>query len=149
MDLLGRKIAKDQGATFRILIAAIKSSIEEASKYDQLSSQAKQLDQTLEQLVETTMQLSMLGMQGKHEAFLEDASLYLEAFGIVVIAWQWLKQGIKAAELSMNNSDTFYEGKLLTLSYFYKYELPKTKSLFRSLTHDEDVTLQMQDHHFE
>jgi alkylation response protein AidB-like acyl-CoA dehydrogenase len=148
MDLLARKIAKDQGASLRILIAEINESIEKAKEQDQLQKPAAALGTTLEKLVDVTMNLSMLGMQGKFETFLKDATLYLEAFGLVVIGWQWLKQGIVAVEKSGGTEDPFYKGKLLTMEYFFEYELPKTRALLATLKSDTQVTMEMKDEYF-
>lgn len=149
MDLLGRKIAKDQGATLRILIAEITETIQKATEVESLQAYATDLGTTLEKLVDTTMNLSMLGMQGKLEAFLSDATLYLETFGVVIVAWQWLKQGLVASQKLGGNEDDFYQGKLYTMEYFFEYELPKTRSLLKTLQSKTSVTIDMQDGHFD
>jgi alkylation response protein AidB-like acyl-CoA dehydrogenase len=149
MDLLARKIAKDQGATLRLLIAEIQISIDQASANNKLQKQALALGTSLEKLVDTTMNLSMLGMQGQFEPFLADATLYLETFGIVIIAWQWLKQGIVAAEKLNGGSHDFYQGKLYTMEYFFEYELPKTRGLLATLKSKTSVTIQAQSKHLD
>ena len=40
--------------------------------------------------------LQKLANKGNMEIFLADANLYMEAFGILNVAWQWLKQGMAA-----------------------------------------------------
>ena len=95
------------------------------------------------------MNLTVLGMQGQFELFLKDATLYLEAFGIVIIAWQWLKQGIVAAEKLGDSEDSFYQGKLYTMEYFFEYELPKTRALLATLKSTSKVTVEMQNEHFD
>lgn len=149
MDLLGRKIAKDQGATLRILIAEITETIQKAAAVESLQAYATSLGTTLEKLVDTTMNLSMLGMQGKLEAFLSDATLYLETFGVVIIGWQWLKQGLVASQKLGGNDDDFYQGKLHTMEYFFEYELPKTRGLLKTLQSKTSVTIDMKDGHFD
>lgn len=149
MDLLARKIAKDQGATFRLLIAEITATIEQATLSSNLGKQAAILGESLEKLVDITMDLSLLGMQGKFEEFLADATLYLEAFGIIVIAWQWLKQGIVATDKLAETQEVFYQGKLHTMDYFFEYELPKTRALLTTLKSNTGVTVIMEDIHFD
>ncbi|WMX16248.1 MULTISPECIES: acyl-CoA dehydrogenase [unclassified Aureispira] len=149
MDLLGRKIAKDQGATLRLLIAEVTTTIEKAFAVESLQKYANDLKTTLEKLVDTTMNLSMLGMQGQLEAFLSDATLYLETFGTVVIGWQWLKQGLVATQKLDANEDAFYQGKLYTMEYFFEYELPKTRGLLKTLKSQTSVTVDIQDGHFD
>jgi butyryl-CoA dehydrogenase len=80
------------------------------------------------------------------EAFLADATLYLELFSIVTIAWQWLRQATvarTALEGRASRADAdFYAGKILTARYFFAYELPKTEALARRLTDNDPLTLE-------
>lgn len=148
MDLLGRKIAKDQGATLRILVAEIQTVMEEASKHPQLATAAASLGKSLDKMVEVTMNLSMKAMQGEMESFLSNATLYLEAFSHIVLAWQWLKQGLVACAALAEKEDVFYRAKLYTLEYFFNYELPKTRALFTSLQANTRVTVEMDERYF-
>ena len=91
--------------------------------------------------------LSIAQQQGP-EVFLADATLYLEFFSIVTIAWQWLLQGV-AVQKALNNSakktdQNFYRGKMFTLRYFFAYELPKTLGLARRLLDEDRLTVDMQ-----
>jgi butyryl-CoA dehydrogenase len=60
---------------------------------------------------------------------LSNATIYLDAFGHVVIGWLWLRQAIVAASALAAQSTSgldraFYESKLRTCRYFSRYELP-------------------------
>ncbi|WP_419662974.1 acyl-CoA dehydrogenase-like protein [Desulfosarcina variabilis str. Montpellier] len=80
-------------------------------------------------------------------AFLADATLYLEYFSLVTIAWQWLRQmtaairGLSAAPSKANVR--FYEGKLVTGRYFFRYELPKTKAMVTRLLDTDHLLIDM------
>ena len=81
------------------------------------------------------------------EIVLADANLYLEYFGYVTIAWQWLLQGI-AAQKAMKNGCSkkdgkFYQGKVYTMKYFFEYELPKIAGLEIRLRNIDGMTLEM------
>ena len=103
-------------------------------------------------LQEITKHLITVAQQQGPEAFLADATLYLEFFGIVTIAWQWLQQGIAAQKALKNDARkkdiNFYEGKMFTLRYFFGYELPKTLGLAKRLMDDDRLTVEMQPEHF-
>ena len=77
---------------------------------------------------------------------MSDATLYLELFGILVVGWQWIKQGTKVEELkkaiSKNYSAEFLQSKLYALEYFFEYEIPKTDGLVARLKSKNRVTLQ-------
>ena len=94
-----------------------------------------------------TMNRVQCAMQGNVDVFLADATLYLELFGIVVIAWQWLIQGVtaqKGLEKDCSEPDRrFYEGKLHTMRYFFQYEVPKTFGLAARLMETDALTVEM------
>ena len=77
--------------------------------------------------------------------FLADATLYLEYFSILVIAWIWLKQAVVAekglAAATSEAEQRFYEGKLQAFSFFFEYELPKTVGMKIRLNSPVRVTL--------
>jgi butyryl-CoA dehydrogenase len=83
------------------------------------------------------------------EVFLADSTLYLEFFGIVSIAWQWLLQAIhvqKALGHNPTGADAdFYRGKMYSFRYFFRYELPKIDGLAKRLTDGDALTVEMKD----
>jgi butyryl-CoA dehydrogenase len=63
------------------------------------------------------------------DRYLSDASVFMEQAGYVVIAWQWLKMAITAQEKLAKGQfeaapKSFYEGKVHTMKFFFRYELP-------------------------
>lgn len=82
-------------------------------------------------------------VSGRTESFLADANLFMEFCGLMVIGWQWLKQGISACKLLDKNAENvlFYESKIRTLRYYFSYELPKTQGLITRLLDNDDITL--------
>jgi hypothetical protein len=93
-------------------------------------------------------------MKGNPEMFLADATLYLEFFGIIAIAWQWLmqatvaKKALQDAKLSSGDVN-FYKGKIYTCRYFFGYELPKIEGLATRLTNGDGLTVEMKNNYFE
>jgi butyryl-CoA dehydrogenase len=152
MDLLGRKVIMHDGQAFRLYVDEVQSAISAARKLPGLEMLADELGKTLTSLQEVTRHLVSIARQQGPEAFLADATLYLEFFGHITIAWQWLLQGIavqtaldKGAAKKDNN---FYQGKLFTLRYFFGYELPKTLGLAKRLMSDDPLTVEMQSDYF-
>jgi butyryl-CoA dehydrogenase len=148
MDLLGRKVVMKNGQAFLLFIKEIEDTIGEAQKYIALRGFANGLNTTLITLQDLTQHLITIAQQQGPEAFLADATLYLEFFSIVAIAWQWLLQGV-AVQKALNNEakkadQNFYQGKMFTLRYFFAYELPKTLGLARRLMDDDRLTVEMQ-----
>jgi butyryl-CoA dehydrogenase len=152
MDLLGRKVVMKNGQAFLLYINELQDTIAAAKEYKALEKYADELKNTLTRLQEITKHLITVSQQQGPEAFLADATLYLEFFGIVTIAWQWLLQGIavqKALNRGSKKKDlNFYEGKMFTLRYFFGYELPKTLGLTKRLMDDDRLTVEMQTGYF-
>ncbi len=147
MDLLGRKVMLKNGAALKLLSQEVMKSIAEASSLEETKAFATKLGVSVQKLGEVTQHLIGLGMSESPEVFLADASLYLEYFSNVTIAWIWLKQGIVAAKALSNaaNDDetNFYNSKIQTMRFYFEYELPKNKGLFERLMSKERVTLEM------
>jgi alkylation response protein AidB-like acyl-CoA dehydrogenase len=147
LDLLGRKIIIKNGKSLQLLVAEILKTIEKASSIDRLKPFAQKLQTYLGKTDTVTKHL--LGLASKDlEIFLSDATLYLELFGIMTIAWQWLVQAIKAEEALLAGATgddyDFYQGKIFTLRYFYEYELVKIDSLMKRLLSEDNVTVEME-----
>ena len=152
MDLLGRKVVMKNGRAFLLFINEIEDTIGAALKYNELRGVANDLNSTLTTLQDVTQHLITIAQQQGPEAFLADATLYLEFFGIVTIAWQWLLQGV-VVQRALNNGakkadQNFYQGKMFTLRYFFAYELPKTLGLAKRLRGDDRLTVEMRAEHF-
>ena len=148
LDLLGRKVMMKNGRAFSLYLEQVQSTIDTAAAIDGLAPFCDKLADALHELMEVTDHLkSLTGKEGP-EVFLADSTLYLEFFGIITIAWQWLVQAIvayKALESRTKKKDQqFYQGKMLTFRYFYSYELPKIHGLVKRLMDSDRVTVEMQ-----
>ena len=152
MDLLGRKVVMKNGRAFLLYVNELRDTIAAAKDFRDLEKYAGELNEALVQLEEVTRQLLSIAQRQGPEVFLADATLYLEFFGSVTIAWQWLQQGI-AVQKALNDGAkkkdlNFYEGKMFTLRYFFGYELPKTLGLAKRLLDADAFTIEMQSEHF-
>ena len=152
MDLLGRKVIMKNGQAFLLFINEVQETITAAEEYKELDKYAAELNQALTKLQEVTHHLISIAQQQGPEAFLADATLYLEFFSHVTIGWQWLLQGIavqKALDGGATKKDlNFYQGKMFSLRYFFAYELPKTLGLAKRLLDDDRLTVEMQTNFF-
>jgi len=152
MDLLGRKMMMKKGKAGALYLAAVRKTIREAEQDAGLKPLAQALEGALGLLEKVTAHLFSVAAGGHPELFLADATLYLEFFGIMAIAWQWLLQAT-AARKALATADQeaeirFYSGKIFTCRYFFGYELPKIEGLAARLLCSDGLTLEMQDVHF-
>jgi butyryl-CoA dehydrogenase len=149
LDLLGRKVVMKNGAGFRLFLEEVRHTTLPAMEAPTLRTYAERLQKALNHLQEVTSHLVQIALQGDVELFLADATLYLELFGIIAVAWQWLLQAQTATtklEGPLTDQDThFYRGKILTFKYFFHYELPKIEALVQRLVEADGLTVEMSD----
>ena len=152
MDLLGRKVVMENGKAFAFFLEEVQCAMHSARKFPALLSMVNQLYKAIKQLQDVTYQLVDIAHKKGPEIFLADATLYLEFFGIVTVAWQWLLQSVsvqkaRAGELSTAEAD-FYQGKLFTARYYFAYELPRISGLVQRLTDGDPITVEMKSCYF-
>jgi butyryl-CoA dehydrogenase len=140
------------GAALKLFLNEVQKAIREAEEFSELKPYAQALKEAIDKLTKVTLQLIGVAQSKGPEVFLADATLYLELFGIIAVAWQWLLQAItaqKALDPGPGGSEAdFYQGKLYTFRYFFKYELPKIEGLARRLTDADGLTVDMKESFF-
>ncbi len=147
MDLLGRKVVMKEGRAFKYYLQEVRDSIEKARRFEDLAWYSEKLEGALRELETLTAQrLELSGRQGP-EIFLADSVLYLEVFGIITVAWQWLLQGTAAMEAldkgAGRRDQDFYRGKQHVLHYFFSYELPRISGPIKRLQNPDGLTVEI------
>jgi len=146
IDLLGRKVMQAGGLAFQHLVSEISRTVSKAREYKALASIADALAPRCELLNATTQTLAAKLAAGERTLVLANATLYLDVFGHIVVAWMWLEQAIVAAnriETGGTRDRHFYTGKLSACQYFYRYELPKVDPVLELLGKLDDTCLTM------
>jgi alkylation response protein AidB-like acyl-CoA dehydrogenase len=144
--ILGRQIPRNNSNAVNLWLAEVKKDIKAAQALPQSKPYAALLNKELAQWKKTTTHLLSVAAKGDAEVFLSDATLYLELFGILNIAWQWLRMSTVAEKALVNcgenDADTiFYKSKIQTMQFFFHYELPKTKGLNARLMDEQVLTI--------
>lgn len=126
LDLLGRKVRMKDGAALKILLGEVTATAKAAASTG-LAEEATALQAAIGALGAA---LQAVGAASDANRGLANATLFLNSFGHVVIAWLWLKQSLIAetalADGAVEGAEsTFYRGKLGACRYFFRYELPK------------------------
>jgi butyryl-CoA dehydrogenase len=144
MDLLGRKVRLDDGEALTILQSRIFETVATAEAVVELCAEAAALRGAVAALSRATR--AVLECPDRAVG-LANATLYLDAFGHVVIAWIWLWQALiaqAALERDAVPADTaFYEGKLAACRYFFRYELPLAQARFAQVASLDDTCLRL------
>ena len=142
LDLLGRKVIMQNGAAMQALAAEIQSTITRAVGHPVLVDYAQALSLALRR---AGMVTQALFAADDVNVTLANASLYLEAFGHIVVAWIWLEQALLSVDKQDHHDANFYAGKLQACKYFYQWELPKVTQQLDLLGSLDTTTLDMQD----
>jgi alkylation response protein AidB-like acyl-CoA dehydrogenase len=140
LDLLGRKVVMQQGAAFKLLNTKVRATLllcEEPSLVSALASRWDRLEQVT----------ALLHQTGDPDLTLANASVYLEAFGHLVMAWIWMEQSI-AARRAVNQDADFYAGKRQACQWFFRWELPRVDAQLDLLSSLDTTTLNMQNNWF-
>ena len=143
LDLLGRKVVMQDGAAFRLLvarIAATRAALPPDAHPDTLHF-ANLLGEFAARLAAVTR---TLWGGGDVRRTLANATIYLEAFGHIVMAWIWLEQSLAASRHYAEADRDFYHGKWHACRYFYVFELPKVTPMLDLLASLDTTTLDMQ-----
>jgi butyryl-CoA dehydrogenase len=152
LDLLGRKVMMKGGKAYKLYLEEVQRTILGAEEFEELESYAHQLKESLETLQKVTVHLMEVGKKETPELFLSDATLYLEFFGIVCVAWQWLLQATAAVKVLRNIPGAveanFYHGKFFTSRFFFEYELPRIQGLAKRLMNSDGLTVDIKPEYF-
>lgn len=147
LDLLSRKIHQPG---FELFIEAMKSDI--AGAQHLCVDMAEQLTGALLTLTHVTDTVRMQ-MADNVDRCLANASVYLDLFARVTVAWIWLKQATIASR-QMRSQDLhvddrhFYRGKLQAAEFFFEWELPQIDHLSRLLSMANSIPFEMRDEWF-
>ena len=145
IDLLGRKMMMENGAATRLLAQEINETIQAALSHDDLKKYAKTLGANLKLTAEVMDFLGGFAKNGEFERYLSDATIFMEFLGTIVVGWQWLKMAVvsKNAMLAGQTDypESFYESKIHTMQFYFKYEMPKTAALAETLMDEEVLTV--------
>lgn len=137
----------NQQAGYKAVLVEIEQTIEQAIGVPSLSEYADHLGSALVTLNQTTTHLLKSMATQNIDLVLANSVQYLSMFGHVVIGWLWLKQATlasKALDGDLHDDEkAFYRGKIQTMQYFYRYELPEINLWANTLKALDDTTYEM------
>jgi len=145
LDLLGRKMVLDGGRAARLFAAEVAATVARAAQAGpEWAAMGGALSAAAGRVFATARTLHGAG---DLNLTLANASVFLEAFGHVVVAWQWLEQGLLAAAARpRDDADAdFYAGKRQAARYFFRWELPRVGPMLDLLDSIDTTTLEMRD----
>ena len=144
-DLLGRKITMNNGEGLKLLLNEILTTVAKANNHPELKPYADSISEKIKLSEKVLTSLMPHALKGDFEKYLADASVFMEFFSLIIVAWNWLEIATDSQEALVNGdkkySEIFYNSKIETMKYFFDYELPKTVSHSEILMNPSSVTI--------
>ena len=138
MDLLGRKVMRDGGKALGLFSQLVQDDLKDCVSQGFDARHAEQLGQAMATFGAATGALGgAMQADGPRKAMAQ-ATLYLDAFGLIVMAWMHAKS-VAAARSKGTVSADYAEGKALAAAYFYRHELSRLDELCERLSALDDT----------
>ena len=134
MDLVGRKLPKDNGRAVRLFLETLAKDIAEARAAGDPAGVAAALEPAVQDLQAATMWLAQNGMADPNHAG-AGAYAYQDLMGLVAFGWMWLKMAAAAKRGvdSGSGDEGFYQTKLDLADFYAKRELPTSGALRKKI----------------
>jgi alkylation response protein AidB-like acyl-CoA dehydrogenase len=132
LDLLGRKILSNNGATLRKFGKLIAALVEEEGVNEQMAEFITPIAILGEQMSKFTTEIGFKGFQNPDEVGAAAVD-YLRVAGHLVFGYFWARMAQTALRaIAAGNTDTFYVGKLQTARFYFAKLFPETATLMRT-----------------
>jgi len=140
LDLIGRKVAANGGAHYRIFEGEVKDFIASQADNKDMNEFVQPLKAALANLTELTEWIMEKAKNNPNEIGASSVE-YLHVFGYTAFAYMYAMMAEKA--LQNKGSEPFYENKLATARFFVKRLLPRYISLSEAVKGGSDCLYEM------
>jgi hypothetical protein len=151
MDLLARKLGKQNGAVFMHLLGQMHQTVAKARQIPELKDMAAKLEACANMLGETAMKIGGLAMSPGFKTAFAHSVPFLHAMGDVIMGWMLLWRAEAAAPkiLAAKGRDIpFYKGQVKTAQFFMDTVLPVTRGKMESVQAASPAALEMEEDSF-
>ncbi|VWX58285.1 3-methylmercaptopropionyl-CoA dehydrogenase [Burkholderiales bacterium 8X] len=132
LDLLGRKILGNNGATLKKFGKLVGKLVEEEGVNEKMSEFITPIAVLGEQLTKFTTEIGFKGFQNPDEVGAAAVD-YLRVAGHFVFGYFFaLSARVALREIAAGNTDPFYEAKLQTARFYFAKLFPETASLMKT-----------------
>ena len=147
LDLLGRKVLANNGASLQKLGAQVEAFIRAEMGHEAMAEFIKPLADLGQKVTQLTGEIGMKAMRNADEVGAAAVD-YLRVVGHMVYGYFWARmakvalQKIAEAEDQAQRPDPFYQGKLQTARFYFSRLMPETASLMRRIRSGSEVLLE-------
>ena len=86
-DLLGRKITMNNGEGLKLLLNEIMTTVAKANNHPDLKPYADSISEKIKLSEKVLISLMPHALKGDFEKYLADASVFMEFFSLIIVAW--------------------------------------------------------------
>ena len=132
LDLLGRKILSNNGATLRKFGKLIAALVEEEGVNEKMAEFINPIALLGDQMSKFTTEIGFKGFQNPDEVGAAAVD-YLRVAGHLVFGYFWARMAqVALREIAAGNSEAFYLAKLQTARFYFAKLFPETATLMRT-----------------
>jgi len=132
LDLLGRKILGNNGATLRKFGKLIAQLVEEEGVNERMAEFITPIAILGEQMTKFTTEIGFKGFQNPDEVGAAAVD-YLRVAGHLVFGYFWARMAqVALREMAAGNTDPFYLAKVQTARFYFAKLFPETATLMRT-----------------
>ncbi len=132
LDLLGRKILGNNGATLRKFGKLIAQLVEEEGVNEKMAEFITPIAVLGEQMTKFTTEIGFKGFQNPDEVGAAAVD-YLRVAGHLVFGYFWARMAqVALREMAAGNTDPFYLAKVQTARFYFAKLFPETATLMRT-----------------
>ncbi|TFZ05222.1 acyl-CoA dehydrogenase [Ramlibacter henchirensis] len=132
LDLLGRKVLGNQGATLRKFGKLVAQLVEEEGVNEKMAEFINPIAMLGEQLTRFTTEIGFKAFQNPDEVG-GAAVDYLRVLGHLVFGYFFARMAqVALREIAAGNTDPFYKAKLQTARFYFARLFPETATLMRT-----------------
>jgi len=132
LDLLGRKVLGNNGATLKKFGKLVAQLVEEEGVNEKMAEFINPIAYLGDQLTKFTTEIGFKGFQNADEVG-GAATDYLRVLGHLVFGYFWARMAqVALREIEAGNTDPFYQAKLQTARFYFARLFPETAMLMRT-----------------
>ncbi len=132
LDLLGRKVLANNGATLKKFGRMIAQLVEEEGVNEKMAEFINPLAYLGDQMTKFTTEIGFKAFQNADEVGAAAVD-YLRVAGHLVFGYFWARMAqVALREIAAGNTDPFYKAKLQTARFYFARLFPETAALMRT-----------------
>jgi alkylation response protein AidB-like acyl-CoA dehydrogenase len=141
LDLLGRKVLGNQGATLKKFGKLIAQLVVEETDNEDMAPFLQPLAKLGQQMTAFTGEIGMKAMANADEVGAASVD-YLRVTGHLVFGYFWARMAqVALQKIAAGSKDPFYKAKIQTARFYYSRLLPETASLMLTARSGSDVLM--------